>query len=1675
MSSDSRALRRYHAGVERALGLFDASNEWADYIAFLSRLAKALQASPPNADVPLKPTLAKYLAQCLKPSLPSGVHQKALEVYSLIFSLLGRDGLSRDLAIWLPGMSHSLAFASLTTRPLVLALYDQHILQLPTQVVRPALKAIILSLLPGIEEENSEDFERSLRTFNRVREMFAEDGAEELFWQSLFLASITSVNRRTGVLVYLTRFLPMLGSRRGSDPESANNTKQGSSSSADAVKAVTTPEPGLLVRCFATGLQDEQPLIQRGFLDLLVSHLPLDAPILESLVSPNDLDILVASAMTVVLRRDMSLNRRLWTWFSGKEDKRENSADLTSGFPENGTMILPEGLPSSTPRAKTYPHDYFPRHGLQPVIRSLQKMATSGSLTASDRARPFRIMLSLMDRWAIGGPVVEAMFVPVMTDFQSYQTAAPSQAAFDEVFRSANVFFDSIEPRMVASQLYFLLGRAEVSLVEFIISNFNLQEAEMARIHIPLLCLAISDKLVRKTATAQANEEDKILNLRLSKLLDGLLSLLPSLPIELIAQAPVSVPDIDWATTLRTYYETASHARTEVQQSLPSGVVAHLLLRNLALVMFFCLRDAEDLVWMSILTSVLVKALTKTEGFGAIRELNFVDQLCTIAGKHSNDASANFEVAKTVSNLVETLCALDPDHQTISDHHLIRLVPGLVRQFWEALHPGTPQFHVEAVEQVWSLRALSKHLLLVDSTIMQFLSDSPDSTDSGNDVVEHFSAFWTHTRFPDLTSFPPPHAEDDDPHWALLKLPVLHIVDKTDLSRTDDTRRQWLSSLVSLRPLFMVVLTELERNPSDPQLLLLGLRRIHKLVTISRSSPAQRRDFYQSESYADKVLSLCSAFVSSESSTYAVKSEALATIRIVIDAGDDPAHDSLVNMLVQELPRSFHDPPLQSNILDLLQTIFSKQQSPVPPVELIAILTTGISSTKVDANIDKWIAVLCNTLPLYGTTVFFANLLKMTSCFCQKIQTYFQLMEQLYSRSGTASARQEGMDKAKSPERSITNLLAGLEYVLARAHTQLTEPPRSPSDAHGGGPSDAAHSRAFANNRLTIILCMQDTIKVCGQIWAWRILRRSPDDLPDPKSFNYMSSRLRTRTRRILEHLTRAEPQECLETLMGMWVEGAKANMQPEIVLNLMQSLDGARPKFMIPATFNAIYSRTAPAALDQTQQSSLSVDVTSLELMAFLIAYAQALEDDLLEEIWADCTTFLREVLANPMPHRQILLRLLEFAAVLCQKMEKTNFGEEVKMRREMADLCARLFTAIFTIKPGGLEILVSRPPEATAAVENRPVRAGIQLDAGNAVTMLCDNLAVISTTLGDSDRLGTIFAGIVVHITGPALRSKWFPQTVTRDLLSLIHLISKTPTANKVWKKDVWEAYNDSKFFRTSFDLVEGGWLPLMKQLSLSDRTLMTELLSRLLPPATAGLMFGVGATAARTEADKRTQLNLRRVALLLLAADADTFVANLAQILTKVEELLTATSTSSPSSSIKGDVYLLFRAMALTFGQAHLVPVWPVIDAELRELFTSMTAETDASFTAYSQLQGAKLLDLLLLLKPEEFQLHEWLFVTDTVDAIYPPQSFESSALADKMAVTGPTEGDLSRSSEGGARKPWLCTETTRTREDPTTLLRLFFSQLSIHAFEDTYSLQSVDLAACRRDLLADLFEE
>jgi len=82
---------------------------------------------------------------------------------------------------------------------------------------------------------------------------------------------------------------------------------------------------GLVIRAFAAALEDDNLLVRRGALDLLLQSLRIDSAAIKR-AQPEDSVFLMRAATGVVLRRDLSLNRRLYTWLLGPDEKSENQS-----------------------------------------------------------------------------------------------------------------------------------------------------------------------------------------------------------------------------------------------------------------------------------------------------------------------------------------------------------------------------------------------------------------------------------------------------------------------------------------------------------------------------------------------------------------------------------------------------------------------------------------------------------------------------------------------------------------------------------------------------------------------------------------------------------------------------------------------------------------------------------------------------------------------------------------------------------------------------------------------------------------------------------------------------------------------------------------------------------------------------------------------------------------------------------------------------------------------------------------------------------------------------------------------------------------------------------------------------------------------------------------------------
>ena len=316
----------------------------------------------------------------------------------------------------------------------------------------------------------------------------------------------------------------------------------------------------------------------------------------------------------------------------------------------------------------------------------------------------------------------------------------------------------------------------------------------------------------------------------------------------------------------------------------------------------------------------------------------------------------------------------------------------------------------------------------------------------------------------------------------------------------------------------------------------------------------------------------------------------------------------------------------------------------------------------------------------------------------------------------------------------------------------------------------------------------------------------------------------------------------------------------------------------------------------------------------------------------------------------------------------------------------------------------------------------------------------------------------------------------------------MARITEASKVWRKDVAEAFNDSRFFcEHSYELAPSRWLPLLREWISTDKGRVEELLSRIPSPTSAGIVFGVGASSARLEADRRTQLNLRRVATLLLAAPNDSLVVHIGAIQEKITDLLNATAASSPSSATRAEIYVVLRSLILKNLPVHLVSLWPSITTELHAALSSLyPSRSRDRYNMHCVVHACKLLDILLAAAPDDFQMRQWLFITDTIDAVYRPEDLEPHAIVDDLIddldATAGTHQSVTihapSASQTGSRKPLLMNQTLRGIPKEKLLdrgIRPFLRQLSINTFENTYSMTDFDWQAAYEDLLFDIFDD
>ena len=1271
-------------------------------------------------------------------------------------------------------------------RPLFLSIFEDHILKLDGATLRPALKAIILSLLPGLEDETSEDFERMVAALDKLRKAVQDqtndmadaksnNGHASHFWQCFFLASITNASRRQGALAFLVRRLPKFGLPASKDGARATSLPL-------EAEAAVHPEPGLLIRCFESGLSDPQLLIQRGFLDLIVSHLPLDSPVLQQRISKADLERLVAAAAGVVSRRDMSLNRRLWAWFLGPDPSAADASDGADSPTQERHNLAAD--PSTVHAA------YFSRYGMAALTTSVLKMINRPTRTQAERARPFRVCLSLMDRWEVGGLIVPELFLPALQSVQSYSEKA-SKEQVDEVMRSASAFFDGVDSALIWGKLTHLVTSSldgstttqealrQMKLAKFVLARFNLKEEDMLMHHMPLLIAATLASLGNIAQASKSQPIDSgIVELAL-EIADSLVQIVPdrALKAEQSAVQP-HVPTASTPTRVRVlqqvaaFYEDAQTGLESAELPYEPTVLGRISLREASQITLATLSADGWLYSPDMPSKILANLMIKIQDLNAIDEFDFSTVIqSSLLSEPGTAEVVLFPHLSAIAGILVALQIAHPSQPYIPTPDLCELLHQLVACLWHYLDPTMPKYHVEATLCLLQLHSISPSGRLVEAAISAIVAKQihPSSnTTPIPDCGRRFAVLWTHTmhelslqsekrgsvtRRPSGMSLPAPSLAPGTFHSVLTR-PLLLLLDTLTEEGTETSTfmKSWLLDLPTLNRVFEVLAAHIRslqclaatealdpdgqvnarpttRVGDDTRECLYYLGHVFHMLkrpsqftcgTLAQTAATWDKDSSHRMSLQEWLVRKClgalaiQAGVPSGTLEPHIHELHRIAISIISQIYQSPFAQSLRDLEI-EVPLMVRlrtaVPSLQSLLLGavlsalrirLIQPAEDKTQelkpphnavqrsrlslalnrdsvdhapAPVPPPpQLVECLKFGFSSASSRLVLDDWVQFLIEVLPMFADTIF-QNLLPLVECFCKEIIGTFDLLK-------TTFARQEATS-GTAPETTLISLINGLEQILAKAHDRLmiqetqasaNKSPEAPQGffsnvVSGVFAPEANQTRTpTANSRLTVLLCFQDTVRICFAIWSWGGFAQDRQDSASASSFSYTSLRMRNRARRILEHLFAAEALECLETLVVSWAHASQEDTHETAVMGLLNVLNGSRPKLTIPAVFNAIYSRTDPNALDPHRMSTLTSDLSDTDLVAFLVEYTRSLEDDAMDEIWQDCTLFLRDVLANPLPHRQILPTLLEFTAVIGQKVDNTTFGEQRRIRRELA-----------------------------------------------------------------------------------------------------------------------------------------------------------------------------------------------------------------------------------------------------------------------------------------------------------------------------------------------------------------------------------------------------------------------
>ncbi|KAG8842667.1 hypothetical protein FRC20_004310, partial [Serendipita sp. 405] len=533
--------------------------------------------------------------------------------------------------------------------------------------------------------------------------------------------------------------------------------------------------------------------------------------------------------------------------------------------------------------------------------------------------------------------------------------------------------------------------------------------------------------------------------------------------------------------------------------------------------------------------------------------------------------------------------------------------------------------------------------------------------------------------------------------------------------------------------------------------------------------------------------------------------------------------------------------------------------------------------------------------------------------------------------------------------------------------------------------------------------CLHDAVQVLYAVWVASDWTPPPDAGPKEDTIALIYSRARQRCRRALERLFRAQSSEVMETLIECWFEGNRlkgetTNAPFELVDLLTSSAQTA-----VHMICESITMRSTPAS-EKTRKMAVNPNVTDHVLFLFLEDYLGKLEGPIATQVWGRFISLAKDIAGNVYTYKMQVFPTLRCLTTLAEIVTQTTAADDKKIRKDLQETYGKLVDTCILIAGGSFEqgnwikipgvnkevngrlTPIPRAPSDSALAEKRLTLTiseennkavwGVELIDRIEEYFVSKGIPNFRRFLADTDRIGAISTNLAYYVVAPAMKSRSGAALEVEDIiLDIIKEMSKIQAATRAWRAPVQEAFNDTRFFNCTPE-VAMKWRPIISALMDADKTVFSDLLSKIASAPSANIFTN------REYEMLVKSLNLRRLSFVVLAGGQNKFLTQLPSIQEKLVDVL----KSSPAPIVQSEVYLCMRVLLCRLSAHNLASFWPIILTELFRVIEHVFTETPADGTddLALLLSACKFLDLLLVLQTQEFQIQQWMFITDTIDA-------------------------------------------------------------------------------------------